>query len=68
MRDPLSLKEISAVLKPSALARKAGINPNTLQAKFRRVSTPTAFWMERGSGVVSTDQKSKIGVHQSSIQ
>ncbi len=37
------LKEISAVLKLSALAREAGINPHTLQAKIRRQTPLTAM-------------------------
>lgn len=36
------LKEISAVLKLSALAREAGINAHTLQAKIRRQTQLTA--------------------------
>ena len=36
------LKEISAVLKLSALAREAGINPHILQAKIRRPPPLTA--------------------------
>lgn len=36
------LKEISAVLKLSALAREAGINNHTLQAKIRRETPLTA--------------------------
>lgn len=35
------LKEISAVLNLSALAREAGINAHTLQAKIRRESPLT---------------------------
>lgn len=36
------LKEISAVLKLSTLAREAGINNHTLQAKIRRETPLTA--------------------------
>lgn len=36
------LKEISALLKLSALAREAGINAHTLQAKIRRQTPLTA--------------------------
>ena len=36
------LREISAVLNLSALAREAGINPHTLQAKMRRESPLSA--------------------------
>lgn len=36
------LTEISALLKLSALAREAGINPHTLQAKIRRLTPLTA--------------------------
>jgi len=35
------LKEISTLLNLSALAREAGINPHTLQAKIRRQSPLT---------------------------
>ena len=35
------LREISGVLNLSALAREAGINPHTLQAKIRRGSPLT---------------------------